>query len=354
MKVDKAVVLQEIYYNCLQSRKEINEKLQNNKSRICELEAFMRSITDNEMADFKFFSPRDAESIYSDRIKEINSEKENIEKDNRDHYHKLNQLDKQIEQLEMLLKNYTEAEDADIKKEAADNNNDSFGDDSYKHLKVLDIQEKERQRIAGELHDSSVQNMTHLVHMIELSSMFIDQDPIRAKLELASCIKSLKEVIDEIRDTIFNLRPMSFDDLGFKQCIEDYIANAKLHYDGTVIYDICDIEVDQYKNKEAANLVLVTVYRIIQEALLNALKHSKAEEIMLKVEVRENTLLMEVSDNGKGFDIEKLCEQQDKHFGISVMKERIDLLNGNMDIETTPNKGTRINVAIPLHRKETG
>ena len=93
-----------------------------------------------------------------------------------------------------------------------------------KQFSVLDVQEKERQRIARDLHDSSLQNLTHLVHKVELSSLYIDRDPVKAKLELATIEAGLRKVIDDIRNRIYDLRPMTFDDLGLRQTLLNLFA----------------------------------------------------------------------------------------------------------------------------------
>ena len=95
---------------------------------------------------------------------------------------------------------------------------------------IVKHQEIDRQRIANDLHDTSLQTLAHLTHQIELASLYIDKDTVRAKLELAEVNKELREVIDEIRATIFDLRPMTFDDIGLKEAIERDIANVDNHY----------------------------------------------------------------------------------------------------------------------------
>jgi signal transduction histidine kinase len=94
--------------------------------------------------------------------------------------------------------------------------------DKYNAFVLL---ETDRQRIAKDLHDTSLQNLTAIVHKVELASMYINQDPIRAKMELSVISNSLKDTINEIRDTIFELRPMSFDDLGFRDLLASYIES---------------------------------------------------------------------------------------------------------------------------------
>lgn len=329
MDKDEINILNEMYEECIRERETEEKKLQDNISRISEIDVFIKSM--KEETDLKVFSPRSPENIYGDKIREMLKEKSNFEKENQNHYQKLNRINRQIKQISQL-----------ISKEESE---------SCRQLKVLDIQEKERQRIARELHDSSVQNLTHLIHTIELSTMFIDQDPIRAKLELETCMNNLKTTIQDIRETIFNLRPMSFDDLGFVQCIDDFILNIKNNYKNIdVEYDVC--ELNQYnwsdKDKKAVDLFLVTVYRIIQEGIMNALKYSGSDKISLKVWQNTKQCCIIISDNGKGFSVEKTAKKNEKHFGIPIMQERVSLLNGDMKIDSSPGNGTKIEISIPL------
>ncbi len=327
---DKISVLQEIYDKCLGDRTIAKEEIQKTTDRLSEIDLYLESMkVDNEF-DLKIFSPRKSEDLSKDkeRISQYEKEKYELENCKKRQITELTQLNIQIEQLELLIKNFNET-----------------------RFKIIDVQEKERQRIARDLHDSTVQNLTHLIHRIELSSMFIDQDKVRSKLELESCIKILKTSIEEIRETIFNLRPMSFDDLGFRQCIENLIANIKLNYRN------CDVELDifdldQYewkiKNKKSINLFLVTVYRIIQEAISNIIKHSEADKILLDIKCIDTNCVVIIKDNGKGFSVEDALEQNEKHFGLSDMQDRVNLLNGNIDIISECGHGTELKIEIPL------
>lgn len=329
MNDNKANVLKEIYDSLLEIQQEENEIIQNNSNRIREIEVYLDSIKDEP--DRLVFSPRSTENLLFDKIKDLKNEKENLENDNRIHYQKFNRYDVYIKKLEQLLI--------------------CVSLNKYDDRKILEMQEKDRQRIARELHDSSVQNLTHLIHMIELSSMFIDKDPIRAKLELENCIKILKSTVDEIREIIFNFRPMSFDDLGFKQCIENFITESKMKYKNCeIIYNISNLTDIEWKNKnkQEINLFLLFLYRIIQEVINNALKHSDADEIILTVGTGSDKCYINIKDNGKGFKFENKSEQEDKHFGLSIMKERINLLHGIISINTDIEQGTEINIEIPL------
>ena len=329
MNDNKTNVLKEIYEGLLEIQNEENIIIQDNLNRIREIEIYLDSVKDEP--DLLVFSPRSTENLLFDKIKDLNKEKDELENNNRIHYQKYNKYGAYIKQLEQLIIYVSLYK--------------------YDDRKILEMQEKDRQRIARELHDSSVQNLTHLIHMIELSIMYIDKDSIRAKLELENCIKILKSTVEEIREVIFNFRPMSFDDLGFKQCIENFISDSKIKYKKCEIeYQILNLTDIEWKNinKQEINLFLLSVYRIIQEAINNALKHSGADKIILIVGTKNDKCYININDNGKGFNFENKSEQEDKHFGLSIMKERINLLHGVISINTDIEKGTEINIEIPL------
>lgn len=238
-----------------------------------------------------------------------------------------------------------------------DNHNSSLNhleqicDDSFllhvKQLSVLEIQEKERQRIARDLHDSSLQNLTHLVHKAELCSLYIDKDPIEAKLELATIGKNLRKVIEDIRNCIYDLRPMTFDDLGVKETIEKmiFLLNQDKHF--KIVTDIENIEFSISDSEK--EILLISIYRIIQECVQNAIKHSKGDEIVVSLKDKKNLYEIIIQDNGTGFDIND-AYKKDKHFGLSVIKERVFLLNGRINMDTKD--GTLIKIEIPQMLEE--
>lgn len=211
-----------------------------------------------------------------------------------------------------------------------------------KRLQILDIQERERQRIARDIHDTSLQNLAHIVHKIELSSMYIDQDPIKAKLELATVSKGLKSVIQEMRNTIFNLRPMSFDDLGLKESFDGLVNQLKGTSKIQIEYNMEEIRCNN-------SLVLMTIFRIVEECLNNAIKHSGGSKVYFEIKRDDNdNCVIIVSDDGKSFDIEQVMSVGDRHFGLFILKERVNLLSGTIDIDSIPKKGTTIKIIIPL------
>lgn len=316
MSLDDYNVLSEILNELRQEKKDIDEKLQHNICCIKGEEVYAKTFIESEPDDFKIFSPRNMESLYKDEIEKSYDEKKFYENENKNLYCKRDVLSSRIERIENILK--------------SENNN----------LTVLNIQEEDRQRIARDLHDTSLQNLAHLVHQIELSGLYIDQDPIRAKLELSIVNKRLRETIDEIRNTIFDLRPMTFDDLGLKATFERFVDSINENNQYEVELDLDDVSCE-------TNLVLVTIYRVVQECFNNIIKHAEATKIYFSCKCIDNNCRIVIKDDGNG-----LTESKDdgkKHFGIFCMKERVKLLGGTIQIDFVPDAGTTVSIDIPLN-----
>lgn len=316
MSFDDYTVLSELLNEIRKEKDEIDAELQNNLSSIRAEEIYAQNFIDSEPEDYKVFSPRNTESLYKNEIARIENQKSEFEEKNKSLYHKKNILSSWIERIEKVIK--------------------SENDD----LDVLNIQEQDRQRIARDLHDTSLQNLAHLIHQIELSGLYIDKDPLHAKLELSVVNKRLRETIDEIRNIIFDLRPMTFDDLGLKASFERLVDS--INEDGKY-----EIELDLEDVSCETNLVLVTIYRVVQESFNNILKHSGASKIFFSCKCVNNVCYIVIKDNGKGF--EELIDDGKKHFGIFCMEERIKLLGGNIEISSAPSEGTTVLIDVPLN-----
>ena len=184
--------------------------------------------------------------------------------------------------------------------------------------KIVEMLETERKRIVSELHDTSLQNIAHFVHMIELASLYIDKDPARAKMELNSVSKGLHNVIEDIRSTIFNLRPMTFDDLGLKASFERLLdfLNADKDY-------IMDVEIDDV-SCETDDYFCITLYRVVQECLLNIKKHSQATRVLFHCKKTEQKYEILIQDNGKGFTMEVLDYLDGDEAGIKSVTFQVN------------------------------
>lgn len=214
-------------------------------------------------------------------------------------------------------------------------------ENQFENMDALDYQEMDRKRIANELHDTSLQDLTHIIHQIELSSLYIDVDPIKAKLELEDVNNQIRRVIQDIRNTIFNLRPMSFDDLGLSEAIDQYIDFLQKKYAIDIFVHVDDIEYLDIKKK-------LNIYRIIHECLMNSAKHADANKIELLLKDEKAEIYISIKDDGIGFEKKKnISDENNKHYGLAIVKDRVSYLNGKYSITSDENKGTHIEVRIP-------
>ena len=314
-------IVQTMYDELKREQADQLKALHEKKNKIAEIDTYLNSLLNKEESDLQVFMPRKVEDVYRDVIKQNEQQKEKLLSEC-DALEKTLRLDEnRIARLEKIL-----------------------SDSSMLHVKqlsILDAQEKERQRIARDLHDTSLQNLTHLIHKVELSSLYIDEDPVKAKLELATIEKGIRKVIEEIRNSIFDLRPMSVDDLGMKETIEKLITVLNQDRQFRIETDIDEIPVTQ---DPATYMLFISMYRLVQECMQNAVKHSGGNEIIVKLKDYGSTYRIKVQDNGSGFDLEE-ASRKERHFGLSVIKERVLFLGGKLSIDA--NGGTCIEIEIP-------
>lgn len=216
-------------------------------------------------------------------------------------------------------------------------------------LRIIKAQEEERQRVARDIHDGPAQSMSNVVLKAEICERLIDVDIERSRAELRSLKSIVRESLQDVRKIIYNLRPMSLDDLGLIPTLQRYIMTFQ---------EDTGINVS-FKTKGACDdiksIISLTVFRIVQEALSNIKKHSRAHNTRINLEFLEKELKLYIFDDGDGFNLNELkvkSEDINSGFGLISIQERIELLNGDFQISSEPGKGTRINIMIPLIQKE--
>lgn len=323
MDIENFGVIEELYQDVKNELDQQSLSLKKKKYQIEEIDTYLESLLNKDQSDLQVFLPRKVEDVYHDVIEQKKSQREKFVTE-------CDEIEKFLYTGEIRLER--------LKKIIADQSMVLH----MKQLSVLDVQEKERERIARDLHDSSLQNLTHLVHKVELSSLYIDQDPVKAKLELATVEQGLRKVIDDIRNRIYDLRPMTFDDLGLKETLLKLIAVLNQEDKFTIITDIDDITIDTPDSE--TELELINIYRIIQECVQNSINHSKGNKINVSLKNQKNFYRILIQDNGVGFDLNEALKKK-RHFGLSVVEERVFLLNGKMHIDTK--NGSSILIEIP-------
>ena len=306
---------------------------------------FIKLLEANDDPNFESFTPRQVNGFNRTKIMELEARQKQLNNMLTDIRTEISYIDNEIYELNSVIKVAKE----NMSGVSNPILNEERYDDGRVKLALLETQENERQRIARELHDSTVQNLTSLVHKTELCSKLMDTDIIRCKLELSSMGKILRDIIEDTRNMIYDLRPMSFDDIGFNITVERFIDKIKSISGANVYFKI---EGTPYPIK---SVVGITLLRVIQEACNNAIKHSGASLIQVKLIYERERFTVQIDDNGKGFIVEKntnVSREDNSGFGLSMMKERLFLLSGELVIESAPDKGCSVKAYIPIDEEE--
>lgn len=208
---------------------------------------------------------------------------------------------------------------------------------------IIKAQEEERKRVAREIHDGPAQTMANIVIQSEICEKLFEKDVQAAKEELDILKKVTRSSLEELRKIIFDLRPAALDDLGLLAVTQRYCSDFQ---ENTGI--LTDFVVLGNKIRLDPNIE-VALFRIIQEGLNNVKKHSKANNVTVKIECLENIVNLNISDDGCGFDMDKNgIFSSGNHFGLMSIKERAELFGGSINIDSILGCGTKLYISIPL------
>lgn len=204
---------------------------------------------------------------------------------------------------------------------------------------VIDAAESERHRWALELHDETLQGLGAL--RLLLAAAQRSEDPKDMSAAIDDALDQLSLEITGLRSLITELRPAALDSLGLEAALETLARRAA----GTGDYDIeLGLDFNGYTHPGNATEQEITAYRLVQEALSNAAKHSRADHLMLSVSRDDGAILIDIADDGVGFD-QALPRGG---FGLTGMRERVALVGGTLTIDSKPGDGTRIRARLPL------
>lgn len=214
-------------------------------------------------------------------------------------------------------------------------------------LKIILAQEEERKRIAREIHDGLAQSMANVVLRTEITEKMLDKKKYdTVKDEIVDLKSQLRIGLEDIRKMIFNLRPMTLDDLGLVPTLRKFVQDFEDRFKINTNFEL------HGKDSRLPSAIEVAVYRFVQEAFTNAQKHANASYISLSLEMisQQKIVKITVQDNGKGFDIDRIGTKmiEGSHFGLLGMKERIELLEGRLEIESKEHEGTKITMIVPI------
>ena len=202
--------------------------------------------------------------------------------------------------------------------------------------------ELERQRWAMELHDETLQDLGALRVMVDGAVQRGDAEIMRTSLVMASA--QIEESISGLETLIHMLRPATLDQFGIGAAVESLVERMKNRTDLEI-----QVHVDLYWEQGRLPSRLdsqteSTVYRVVQESLNNVAKHAAANTASVSITEHEGQVTVVVEDDGKGFST---LEANGSRFGLSGMRERVDLVDGSMEIDSAPGKGTVVEVHLP-------
>lgn len=200
---------------------------------------------------------------------------------------------------------------------------------------------EERNRIARELHDSVSQSLFGISLNLNTLGLIIQSQPEKAKALIEQVKEMVEEAQREMRLMIFELQPVILQEKGFFEALETLCALFQTRYDLKINLLLSG---DETKADHQIQLVL---YRVIQEALHNIVKHAQATKAKVILTIQDTgMILVEIEDNGRGFDVSQT--KSTGHFGLVGMEERIAAVNGVFSLNSVIGKGTTITVRIPL------
>lgn len=207
-------------------------------------------------------------------------------------------------------------------------------------LRIIEAQEDERKRLSREIHDGPAQMLANVMMRSELiERVSREQGMDEALKEIKDLRIMVRSALYEVRKIIYDLRPMALDDLGLIPTLKRYLSTTEEYNKIPIKFVNLGEELRLPPRFEVA------LFRLVQEAVQNALKHADADEIQVKIELRKKSGKLIIKDNGKGFD---LTDKKEGSFGIMGMKERIELLKGKIVFDSALGKGTMITIDVPL------
>jgi two-component system sensor histidine kinase DegS len=218
-------------------------------------------------------------------------------------------------------------------------------------LKIILAQEDERKRIAREIHDGLAQSMANVVLRTEITQRMLNREEYESvKAELHDLKAQVRGGLEEVRKIIFNLRPMALDDLGLiptlRKFVQDFEDKTKIRI---------KFELVGRENRLPSGME-VAIYRLVQEAFSNVFKHANASYVSLELTFQAKMVKIYIQDNGQGFDVRTVESKMNKgvNFGMIGMRERVELLEGRLDIDSEKGSGTKISMLIPIGPPEEG
>jgi two-component system sensor histidine kinase DegS len=197
------------------------------------------------------------------------------------------------------------------------------------------------------MHDGPASSLSNFILQAEICQRFFDVNPDRARAELNALKSAAASTFNDVKDFIFDLRPMMLDDLGVVPTLRRYVETFQEKNDVPVPITITGVE------RRLESHVEVTIFRGVQELLNNSWSHAKATQIHVLLDLAQGQIMAVVEDNGIGFDVEEVLNGNGQTIGLSALRERIEMLGGKLDLQSSSGRGTRAAFTIPVEGELT-
>ncbi len=210
------------------------------------------------------------------------------------------------------------------------------------HQQVLNAREEERKRVARELHDQIIQSLAGMNYQLtnlrgQFSAEYRDQ--------IVEVQSNLQQTLDDVRRICADLRPPALDNLGLVSAVRSRLRALEQQ----TALDVF-LHVDGDPHQPLPEDVALSLFRVMQEALSNILKHAQAHTVDVQIQIRQDEISLIVNDDGKGFQVPQRLGQliEDHHFGLVGSRERLEMINGTLYVRSSPDEGTCIRACVPL------
>jgi signal transduction histidine kinase len=214
--------------------------------------------------------------------------------------------------------------------------------------RIIEIEENARKKLARDLHDGPTQSIAAIAMRLNYARKLAEHEPSKVDAELAKIEDLARRTTKEIRHMLFTLRPLVLETQGLTAALDQSIQKARetdssvqLHLEAQSVENLIDL------NTEGV------IFYIVEEAVGNARKHAKANNVWVRLKAEHDAIIAEIQDDGEGFDVQGVTATYESRgsLGLVNMRERAELINGVLAFDSHPGKGTTITLAVPLHKE---
>jgi two-component system, NarL family, sensor histidine kinase DegS len=209
-------------------------------------------------------------------------------------------------------------------------------------MRIVQAQEAERSRLAQEVHDGPAQALSNAIFQVEYIERVLNEDTLVAASELRFLRQLLRRELGEVRTFISQLRPPLLDELGLEGALLDAVEGMAALTGGTVETELRAPGGGLNPTQQTA------VLRIVQEALQNIRKHAGASRTVVSTRLEQSDWILEVTDDGRGFDVGAVAARGRRNFGLQFMRERAELVGAKFEVRSRPGGGTVVGLSIPV------